>query len=280
MQANSHPRLSASIRGKRSLAVGLLQFALCCSGVSQHVPKLEQILPRVQEHVSVFEHSLPDFICDETIISRELMRGRVHQQTVIASAFRGMQHKEEGRAFTESRKIQTIDGKPAPPDQPLKGPFFFGGGFSSVLDEIFSPENAQYFNFKMEGKQKLKGKAAWVISLETKKGQKEILYREIFGSKTAIKGNGKAWIDPETLNAMRIEFEYQNPLFEGDLEVSVDYAPAEINGQTFWMPKTVTAEQTVPSRTVPIAGQYIASYSNYHQFNVSHKIYWPVPKSM
>ncbi|HKR97832.1 MAG TPA: hypothetical protein VJW55_20810, partial [Candidatus Angelobacter sp.] len=65
----------------------------------------------------------------------------------------------------------------------------------------------------MEGKQKLKGKAAWVISLETKKGQKEILYREIFGSKTAIKGNGKAWIDPETLNVMRIEFEYQNPLF-------------------------------------------------------------------
>lgn len=280
MQASSYPRSSAPICGKLALTVGLLQFALCCAGFSQRVPKLEQILPRVQEHVRVFEHSLPDFICDETIISRELMGGRVHQETVIGSAFRGTQHKEEDRAFTESRKIQTIDGKPAPPEQPLKGPFFFGGGFSSVLDEIFSRENAQFFHYKVEGKQQLEGKTAWVIRMETKKDQKEILYREIFGSKTAVKGNGRAWIDPETMNVMRVEFEYQNPPFEGELEVSVDYAPAVINGQTFWMPKTVTAEQGVPSRTLTIAGQYIASYSNYHQFNVSHKIYWPVPQSM
>ncbi|HZS29365.1 MAG TPA: hypothetical protein VFB76_19225 [Candidatus Angelobacter sp.] len=264
------------MRSGSAIAVGLLQLALCCAGFSESVPKLKQILPRIQEHVRVFEHSLPDFICDETIISRELMRGRVHQKTVIASAFRGTQHKEEDRAFTESRKIQTIDGKPAPPDQPLKGPFFFGGGFSSVLDEIFSKENAQYFHYKVKGKQQLEGKTTWVIKMETKKNQKEILYRDVFGSKTAVKGSGKAWIDPETMNVMRIEFEYQNPPLEGELKVSVDYAPAVINGQTFWMPKTVTAKQAVPNSTMSIAEQYIASYSNYHQFNVSHKIYSPI----
>jgi hypothetical protein len=38
------------------------------------------------------------------------------------------------------------------------------------------------------------------------------------------------------------------------------------------MPKTLTAEQTVPNPKVPVGGQYIAEYSNYQQFKVSTKI--------
>jgi hypothetical protein len=261
------------LRAAIALCMALLHLSLWCSGGPQPAPKLDQILPRIQEHVRDFELLLPDFICDETIISRELVGGTVHHETVIASAFRGTQHQDEkDRPFTESREIQTIDGRPAAKGQPLKGPFFFGGGFSSVLDEVFSQKNAPYFNYKAAGAERLEGKPAWVIKFETKDGQKEILYREIFGSQAVVKSKGKAWIDPNSMNVVRLEFQYLNPPFlEGVLEVSVDYAPVVINGKTFWMPKTVTAEQTVPNPKHSVGGQYIASYSNYHQFNVSVK---------
>lgn len=254
------------------LCVGLLQLWLCCAGYSQS-PKLAQILPQVQEHVKEFEFMLPDFICDETIISRELVTGLVHHETVIESAFRGTQHKDEkGRPFTESREIKTVDGHPPLKGQQLTGPFIFGGGFSSLLDEIFSQKNQQYFSYKLAGAEKIEGKVALVIKFETKEGQREILYREIYGSQAAVDGKGKAWIDPQSMNVVRLEFQYLNPPFqEGILEVSVDYAPVVINEKTFWMPKTVTAEQTVPNPKHSVGGQYIASYANYHQFNVSVK---------
>src|SRR5689334_21923437 len=76
-----------------ALCLALLHPSLWASGDSPAVPKLEQVLPRVQEHVREFELLLPDFICDETITSRELMGGVIQHETVIDSSFRGTQHK-------------------------------------------------------------------------------------------------------------------------------------------------------------------------------------------
>ncbi|HEY2360033.1 MAG TPA: hypothetical protein VGK36_02875 [Candidatus Angelobacter sp.] len=162
----------------RSLAcVGLLHIALCCAGLAQTVPKLDQILPRIQQRVKEFESSLPDFICDEKITSRELMGGKTIHETDIDSTFRGTQNKDKNpdgkyEPFTEWRDIQTIDGRPAPKGQQLTGPFLFGGGFSSILVEIFSSENSRYFNYKVIGADKVDEKAAVLIKFETKKDQR------------------------------------------------------------------------------------------------------------
>ena len=59
---------------------------------------------------------------------------------------------------------------------------------------------------------------------------------------------------------------------EGVLSLAVDYAPVVIKEKTFWMPKTVKAEQTVPNPKMPVGGQYVAEYSNYQEFKVSTKI--------
>src|SRR5215831_7206303 len=147
------------MRSRHVLAVAALPFLLCSAGFSAPGPKLEQILPRVQDRVKEFEFLLPDFICDETIVSRELVTGIIHHETVIESTFRGTQHRdEEGRPFTESREIKSVDGHPPIQGQPLKGPFFFGGGFSSLLDEIFSQKNQEYFNYKLAGLENIEGK--------------------------------------------------------------------------------------------------------------------------
>ncbi len=238
------------------------------------MPKLDQVLSRIQDHVKEFELSLPDFICDERITSRELMSGTVIHETVINSTFRGTQNKDgKDKPFTEWREIHTIDGRPAPKGQQLTGPFFFGGGFSSVLDTIFSVKNSQYFNYKLIGTQKLDEDVALVIKFETKKGQTALLHRELFGSQYVMKGSGKAWIDPSSMNVVRLELQYLDPpVPEGVLTVRVDYAEVVINEKKFWMPETLTAEQTVPNPKAPVGGQYIAEYSNYQQFKVATRI--------
>jgi hypothetical protein len=254
--------------------LGLLHLVLSSASRSQALPKLDQILPRVQDHVKEFELSLPDFICDEKITSRELMGGKTIHETDIDSTFRGTQNKDEkDKPFTEWRDIQTIDGRPAPKGQQLTGPFFFGGGFSSTLDAIFSLKNAQYFNYKVIGTERVDAKPTVVIRFETKKGQSALLHREMWGSQYILKGIGKAWIDLSSMNVLRLELQYLDPPApEGVLSVAIDYAPVEINGKTFWMPRTVTAEQTVPNPKMPVGGQYVAEYSNYHEFKVSVKI--------
>lgn len=277
-------RLKITQKGMRAMKLrsavylGLLDLALCSLGVSQSLPKLSQILPRIQEHVKEFEHSLPDFICDEKITSRELMGGKTIHETDIDSTFRGMQNKSRDldgkyQPFTEWRDIQTIDGRPAPKGQQLTGPFLFGGGFSSILVEIFSPENSPYFNYKVIGADKVDGKAAVVLKFETKKDQQALLHRELFGTQYVMKGSGKAWIDLSSMNVLRLEIQYLDPpMPEGVLSLTVDYAPVVIQEKTFWMPRTVTAEQTVPNPKVPVGGQYVAEYSNYQEYKVSVRI--------
>ena len=263
----------------RSLVcVGLIYVALSSAGHSQPMPKLSQILPRLQDHVKEFEHSLPDFICDEKITSKELMGGTTIHETDIDSTFRGTQNRDKNpdgkyEPFTEWRNIQMIDGRPAPKGQQLTGPFLFAGGFSSILVEIFSAENSRYFNYKIIGGDKVDDKPAVVLKFETKKDQEALLHRDLFGTRYVMKGSGKAWIDSTSMNVLRLEIQYLDPpMPEGVLTLAVDYAPVVIKEKTFWMPRTVTAEQTVANPKAPVGGQYIAEYSNYHEYKVSVRI--------
>lgn len=173
--------------------LGLLHLVLSSASRSQALPKLDQILPRVQDHVKEFELSLPDFICDEKITSRELMGGKTIHETDIDSTFRGTQNKDEkDKPFTEWRDIQTIDGRPSPKGQQLTGPFFFGGGFSSTLDAIFSLKNAQYFNYKVIGTERVDAKSTVVIRFETKKGTKRVAPSGNVGQPVHPEGNRKS----------------------------------------------------------------------------------------
>ena len=251
-----------------------LQLSFCALCPAKSTPTLDEILLRVQTHVKEFEFSLPDFVCNETITSKEIVRGQVAHKTIIDSVFSGTQNQDGGTQspFTEARTIRMIDGRPAGKDEQLKTPVFFGGGFSSILDATFSEKNAQYHNYKFMGTEKFNGRPALVIEFATKKDQTELLF-EFLGRKFISKDVGKAWLDPETLNVIRLERRYLNlPPLDGVLNVSVDYAKVEINGRAFWMPRIIRVEQSQPGEKNPMSIQYVAEYSDYQKFNVSSQI--------
>jgi hypothetical protein len=255
-----------------SLAGSAILFLVMSTALLAQGPSssLEQVLPRVQDHVDEFAHHLPDFICHETITSNEVMgAGKAGQKVVVESEFRGRQNKvESGKPFVESREIKTMDGNPVRPDQRLMGPFFYRGGFSSILVAVFSRENEPYFSYTLVGIETLAGHPALVLKFETRRAQKRLLYHDLFNRQAYLKGKGKAWIDPDTMNVLRFEFHYQNSQSAvGGLDVTVEYAPVTIQDKIFWMPQLVTANQEVPNSRSSV--RYVAAYSNYHHFNVS-----------
>jgi hypothetical protein len=256
---------------KSRLALRLALFHLTLFSVcsAQAVPRAGQVLASVQENVKQFAASLPNFVCDETIVSRELAAGRVRHETVIESVFIGTQKNDaKGRPFTESREIKTIDGHDAARGQQPRGSFFVGGGFSSILVALFAQNNIEHY--KVIGAEKLEGRDTLVIKFTTRTDQVVLLDQDIFGTNFMSKGTGKAWIDRESMHVVRLELQFLNPpVFDSTLSESIDYAPVVINGKTFWMPKRLSAELTQKSAKAPLVGQYIAEYSNYHKFEVS-----------
>ena len=249
--------------------MGLLQFTLCSICSSQAMPKPDQILERVQDHVKEFASSLPNFICDERITSREVVAGKTRHETVIDSAFIGTQKKDEkGRPFTESREIKAVDGQPAAKNQQPTGSFFVGGGFSSILVELFAQKNVE--RYRVAGIEKVNGRDALVIKFATRNDHIVLLDQELLGTKFMSKGTGKVWIDRESMQVVRLDLRFLNPpLLDCVLTESIDYAQVVINGKTFWMPRTFRAELSPISSRLPVTGQYIAEYSNYQKFEVS-----------
>ena len=230
---------------------------------------IEDVLPRVQATASNFFSALPDFLCNEDATSTFASNGKLEKETRIQSTFRGVQAKSKGYSFTETRETQTINGQPAAKDEIVKDAFTFAGGFSSVLHETFAIENTGLQTFRIAGTDSVEGKKAIVIEFETRDGEKALAigWR---GKKVVTKETGKAWIDPQTMQVLRLERKYWNlPPAVTVLTVAVNYANVEIGGKMYLMPKTVRAESARANGKKSELRIYTATYTQYRKFNVS-----------
>jgi hypothetical protein len=252
------------------LGIGMLTFCLRPICIAQPVPNVDQVLTRVQANVAEFESSLPDFICSERIASRKVVDGKVRRETVTDSDFVGLQRKSGPHLFTETRKIVTINGKPVAKGEDLTGFFLFGGGFSWMLVSTFAPKNIPYHNYRVAGTELLEGRSALLIEFTTKDDQTALRFD--FNGKALIQRDaGKAWIDPESMQVLRLERRFLNvqPKSDEMITAVVDYTPVAIGEKFFWMPRRVWAEDT---HKHAVTGQYLAEYSNYRKFDVSADI--------
>ncbi|HYL76840.1 MAG TPA: hypothetical protein VEU96_21670 [Bryobacteraceae bacterium] len=234
---------------------------------------LDQVLKRVQENVVQFEASLPDFVCTESITSSKLSGGIVSKQTVIESTFVGIQKKDkDGRIhYNETRELASVDGKKAGKGQKLKGPFLLRGGFSGLLSTTFDALMAPHRNYRLESAQSLEGKEVLVVGFSTKKGQTGI-GANFNGKGFLVDDSGKAWIDPDSMQVLRLERLVLNgprpfPLWS----TWVDYGQVLIGGRLFWMPKFVRSEVRSGNSGQP-EGRFTAEYTNYRKFEVSSGI--------
>jgi hypothetical protein len=236
---------------------------------------VDEILARVQTNTGQFESSLPDFVCDETIHSQRFDNGVLAREVIAESHFTGLQRRSGNLSFTETREFVTINDKPAAKAGKVRKIPVFGGGFSSILDQTFSAGYAPLHDFKITGRETFNGRAAIGMEFSTKPDQHDLRAR--WNNKEMIqRDTGKAWIDEETRQVMRIERRYLNlpPEFSG-MVVTVDYGPVSIEGKPFWMPRKVECHQSMKSGS---RGEFTAEYRNYRKFDVASGIvYEPLP---
>lgn len=248
-------------------AAFLAFLATAISGQGQ--PAIDEILARVQTNTGQFVQSLPDFVCDERVTSKAVRRGK-QLEVVIESHFVGLQKRAGRNSYTETREVVSINGEPAKKGQKTRGPFLFGGGFSSILEITFSARSIPSHTYKIAADEIVRGKQVIVVEFATREDQKD-LYFDSFGKTRLQHDVGKAWLDKDSLQVLRLERHYLN-VGEGQspLISMVEYSNVRIGDKTFWMPSTVTATQSDSKKTSQ--AEYRAVYTNYRKFEVSSGI--------
>lgn len=234
----------------------------------QPEPSINEILAKVHANTGEFVRSLPDFICDETITSRALVRGRL-RTFVNQSHFVGRQQQHGMFPFTETREVISINGKTVRPHTPLQGVLLFGGGFSSLLNETFGQPSAEH-TYRLAGEERIRDRSALVLEFATRDGQKTLSF-DFYGKAYLERDTGEAWIDKQSLRVLRLERHYLNvPKGETPIVATVDYDEVRIGDQPFWMPVSVQAGQA--KGRFGEQAQYLAEYRNYRKFEASSSI--------
>lgn len=91
------------------------------------------------------------------------------------------------------------------------------------------------------------------------------------------KSEGRVFIDPASMQITHLELTTPHHHIAsgvaGERILSVDYAPVVLDGQTFWMPATITSRVTSGKNTFhAMVWSFRATYRNFHKLEVTSRI--------
>ena len=240
-------------------------------------PTADEILHRLEANLNHYDKSLPSLFCDEQVVSR-VEPGASNRDTVTDSVFhlRRMANPDHTTALVESREIKRVNGKPAS-SQDMKGPSLLSGVFEGGL-AVVSLNQRGCMRYELERIKAAHPTAPYVIRFSTRLNQQNIqdcLLQE--------KSKGRVFIDPATMEITHLELTTPRHVIipgsayaravVGKRELTVDYAPVVLDGDTFWMPSTITSRSVSGSDTFhPTLWSYRATYRNYHRLEVKWRI--------
>jgi hypothetical protein len=228
---------------------------------------LNKALQVVREHVQRLETSVPNFICDERIISQLYDKGKLRKETKAQAVLTTTRSNNEHRSlFRETRAEMTINGKRTKRNE-IPGPFVWHGGPAyGDLHFLFNSDLAGVcLDRHLIGPVKLGDKDALLIETSA---SAEVSTNEDCSDLRPDSAD-KIWLDVKTLNVMRIES--HNPpttrIPGADLTLTVDYVPVIFDGEEYWLPSHFTSRLDL--RFIPQYLIYEAFFTNYHKFGVN-----------
>lgn len=262
----------------RSLLLGTCLLASALSAQQQIEPltglPLEGILMRLQIRYWHYIAHVPNFFCDERVLSKIDSWPPYHTSTVTDSIFRLKRSEPDVIAapFSETREIKSVDNHP-PLTQTLSGPSIFSGGFSSALG-IITLHSMHCFDLHLIEGKRLHRKPVILIDYALKPSA--ITDETCPGPDTL---SGHVYIDPQTFRLLRLEMRIPDhqllPDTRGLWTWSIDYAPINLDGQIFWMPQTIASHATSSNKLTD--WDFVASYRNYHRMYVTSRILENIP---
>jgi hypothetical protein len=203
--------------------------------------------------------SLPDFVCNEKIISTLVEKGKTKQQRVIESVFM-IQRKTDSTAthsIVESRELTAIGKKAVAKNAKLPDlPLSFDGLAANILFISDVP------GYRPGAAGNLEGRLSVRITFSTGKSQ-EFVQLEF---PAAVMG---AQIDTQARSALHVENRLASLQRAGGIPVSADFQTVVIDGKPYWLPRLVRAEATI-GKTQNAA--YVAEYTDCRKFEVTTQI--------
>jgi hypothetical protein len=235
------------------------------------VPQLSlpDILLHLQENAWDYLSSVPNFFCDERVVSTMKQPEAREVKTTTESVFRLVRAKAIGEppTFSESREVRTVNRRAAKGDE-IHGPAIFSGAFSTA-SAVVSLEMSRCFDYVLQPMGQLNKAPALVIDYSLKP---EMLQDN--SCPGPEKQAGRAWIDPASFHPLRVEMVIPNHIDNNGRRTlwswAVDYAPVAFDSKQFWMPRTITSNAV--SNDAFAEWAFTASYNNYHKLTVSSHI--------
>jgi hypothetical protein len=247
-----------------------------------HPPTLDDILLGLESNLHHYDTTIPSFFCDEHVVS-QMFPAPTSQNTVTNSVFhlKRSVNADNTISLDESREIKTVNGHPAT-SQDINGPSVLSGVFEGGL-ALVSLNQKACMRYTLEHIRPNRPQAPYIIRFATVDATQRTdncLLQE--------QGKGRVLIDPSTLQITRMELTvprhtidpghrtsggYEFPATIGEWVLSVDYAPVQLSGQTFWMPATITSHTSTGTNTFkPTFWSFVATYRNYHKLEVTSRI--------
>jgi len=237
-------------------------------------PMLDEVLQKLEANLDHYDSSIPSLFCDEHVASKISPNPR-KQDTVTDSVFRLKRVVESDNTTTldESREVKTVNGKPAT-SQDIAGPTVISGAFEGALAVVSLSQRA-CMNYTLERARRNGPIIVRFSSLLTPQNTAGCLLQE--------EGKGRVLIDPATMQITRMELTTPHHVIVpesrfysatmGDRALSVDYAPVLLEGQTFWLPATITSTVTSGRGTFhAIVWSFKATYRNFHKLEVTSRV--------
>lgn len=235
-------------------------------------PTLDEILGRLEVNLKRYDAGVPSLFCDEHVVS-QAGAGSHGQATVTDSTFRlkRVADANHSMSLVESREIKSVNGKPAT-SQAMKGPSMLSGVFEGGL-AVVSVEQRQCMKYTLERSKEKGANQLYVIRFATVRDPPnpgDCLLQE--------KSKGLVFVDPASMEITHLELTTPRHLIVqgtwddspviGRRELTVDYAPVVLDGDTFWMPSTIDSRDT----SGWTMWSFRAEYRNYHRLEVKSRI--------
>jgi hypothetical protein len=266
--------------------IAFLGFSSALGAQRAKKPILEEILQRLETNLNHYDTLVPSFFCDEHAIS-QVEPNQPHQDTITDSVFRLKRtpNPDHTTTLVESREIKNVNGKPAT-SQNMDGPTLLNGAFEGGLD-IVSLDQTSCMNYTLQRINKNRPAEPYIIRFAT-----VLTPQNSAGCLLQENSKGRAFIDPASMQITHLELTtphhtiipgnpHTSPVI-GQRVLTVDYAPVQLGGNTFWMPSMITSRSTSGSGTFHATRWWFqATYRNYHKLEVRSRILFnsetPVP---
>ncbi len=241
-------------------------------------PNLGEILQRLEANLNHYDAGVPSLFCDEHVVSSRVEPGERDQNTITDSIFRLRRtfQADQTTTLVESREIKSVDGKSAA-SQDMDGPALLSGIFEGGL-AVVSVEQTSCMNYILQRINKKRPTEPYVVRFAT-----VLTPQNTAGCFLQEESKGRVVIDPASMQVKRLEITTpRHTLVEADhfrtrvvgkRELTVNYAPVPLGGQTFWMPTAITMRTESGSGFDTIVWSFRANYRNYHRMEVTLHIH-------